>query len=92
MLASIWYERNAVQYRGDRSQIPITRLLAVAEVHGQALMDSSESSRKRQHWEEDQLSILKEAANPPLFKICPHEQKNLLEREVGKGACLHGGE
>lgn len=40
MLTSIWRERNAVQYRGDKSQIPIHCLLAMVEAHGRALMDS----------------------------------------------------
>lgn len=66
MVASIWRERNTISFRGDRSQIPISHLLRVAEDHGRALMMTSESERKRRMWERD-LATLHEAANLPLY-------------------------
>lgn len=40
MLASIWREHNFVTFRGDRSQIPIQRVLQTVETHCRALTET----------------------------------------------------
>lgn len=72
MIVSIWWERNQVNFWGDRSQIPILRLLSATENHSQVLLDTCESTRKRRKWEEG-IRTLHEVANPPIHNMRQNE-------------------